>query len=194
MSNNSPTPKQQTACQQALTGFVRRSLDHTEAGYFSQPFDPEWRSPCELRQDGDVTHWQPLGQTQPLDFSGLANAVEAPIHQDIQDYYSLYWSGTLAGKTEEGHVSLIQIWNEEDFTRLIENLVGHLFHKVRARSPFTVFFANTEEDSEYFLSIDNESGVVLLEEPGRPPLKEIAPDLATFLNRVAPDNRTLEIF
>ena len=161
---------------------------------FRQSFDPEWRSPCEIEQQGDITIWQPQLQTEPLDFAGLANAVEAPIHQDIQDYYNLYWSGTLPGKTEEGNVSLIQMWNQDDFTRLLENLIGHLFHKIRAKAPFTVFFANTEEDSEFFLSIDNATGAVLLEEPGRPPLREIAPDLATLLNRVEPDNRPLDIY
>ena len=185
--------------QKALASFVERTLKASDTGEFTQPYDPEWPSPCEIRQEDDLTVWAPILRSQtplnePLDFSGLANAAEAPIHQDIQDYYSLLWSGTILGKTEEGPLSLIQMWNPDDFTRLLENLVGHLFYKIRAKAPFTVFFANTEEDSELFLSIDNDTGVILLEEPGQPPLREIAPNLATFLDRIEPDFREVEIF
>jgi SecY interacting protein Syd len=183
-----------TEAQNSLERFVTRAIESQPSGLFKQPFDKEWRSPCEVRQEGTDTLWRPIEQNGSLDFSGLANAAEASIHPDIQTYYNVYWSGTLLGKTKEGEVSLIQIWNEDDFTRLLENLVGHLFHKIRAKQPFTVFFANTEEDSELFLSIDNSSGVILLEEPGRPPLREIAPDLATFLDRVEPHQRTASIF
>ena len=184
----------QSSTEKALSGFVEKALAQQESGLFSQPFDQEWRSPCEIRQEGDNTLWQPTRQSEALDFSGLANAAEAPIHKDIQDYYNLYWSGTLNGKTDEGQVSLIQIWNPEDFTRLLENLVGHLFYKIRAKHPFTVFFANTEEDSELFLSIDNSSGAILLEEPGRLPIREVAADLTSFLNRIEPDTRKATIY
>ncbi len=180
--------------EQALEGFVSRAVAHTESGLFSQPFDPEWTSPCEVRQEEASTLWRPTPQTNKLDFSGLANAAEAPIHPDVIAFYNLYWSGTLQGRTEEGELSLVQIWNEEDFTRLLENLVGHLFHKIRAKQPFTIFFANTEEDSEFFLSLDNETGAVLLEEAGRPPLREVSPDLASFLNRIEPDSREAAIY
>lgn len=182
------------ATTKALSGFVSRSLALRDHALFQQPFDEEWRSPCEVRQEQTSTYWRPALQSKPLDFAGLANAAEQPIHPDIQSYYNLYWAGTLPGKTVEGELSLIQMWNEEDFTRLLENLVGHLFYKIRAKAPFTVFFANTEEDSEFFLSVDNDTGVVLLEEPGRPPIKELAPDLATFLNRIEPDNRDIEVY
>lgn len=188
------TEENLTPTQTALTAFVERAVANTQAGHFSQPYDEEWLSPCEVDVDGDRTLWRPARQTEPLDFSGLSNAAEAPIHQDIQDFYSMYWSGTLQGKTDEGNLSLIQVWNLEDFTRLLENLVGHLFHKIRAKQPFTIFFANTEEDSEFFLSVDNDTGVVLLEEPGRPPIREIAPNLTSFLSRIEPDSREVTIY
>ena len=183
-----------SAAQLALESFVARAVKHQPSNCFNQPFDEEWRSQCEFKQEADQTFWRPVPQTEPLDFSGLANAAEAPIHPDIQTYYSQYWAGTLLGKTEEGEVSLIQVWNPDDFTRLLENLVGHLFHKILAKQAFTVFFANTEEDSELFLSIDNSTGAILLEEPGRPPIREVAPNLADFLNRIEPDIREASIY
>ena len=176
----------------ALNSFIQRSLKATESGFFTSEFDPEWTSPCEFEHTDAISHWRPVQQNtispvQGLDFSGLANAVEAPIHKDIKSYYSSFWSGSLQGKTDEGQISLIQLWNQEDFERLIENLVGHLFMKNREKQPFTVFFATTEEHSELFLSIDNATGKVLLEEPGKPAVREVESDIVTFLSRIDAD-------
>ena len=40
-------------------------------------------------------------------------------------------------------------------------LIGHALAKRRARAPFSVFFACSEQDSELFLSVDNTTGEVL---------------------------------
>ncbi|MBQ63130.1 MAG: hypothetical protein CMQ19_13810 [Gammaproteobacteria bacterium] len=170
----------------ALTGLFQTALDMSGNEAFSTPFDPEWRSDCEVGQQGSNTLWRPMVQKPAVDFSGLANAVDAPIHPDISAYYGSFWAGNLESTSQEGHVSLIQLWNHEDFDRLIGNLVGHFMAKQRSRQPFTVFIANTEPDSELFLSVDNESGQVLLEEPATPPLKVVEKDLATFLERLSP--------
>ena len=167
-----------------MSNFIGRALSLTQSGRFVTEFDPEWRSACEIEQRGNEIHWKPCLQQDPVNFAGLANAVEQPIHSDIQSYYGLYWSGGLQARSTEGPVNLIQLWNPDDFDRLIENLVGHLFAKKQAGLPFTVFFATTDVDSELFLSIDNESGRVLLEEPGQPPLREVETDIASFLDRL----------
>jgi SecY interacting protein Syd len=86
--------------------------------------------------------------------------------------------------SREGRVSLIQLWNEKDFERLIGNLVGHYLEQSRADRQFTVFFATTEPDSELFLSIDNSSGHVMLEEPGKSPIRKIEENITNFLNRL----------
>ena len=168
----------------ALLNFIDKTLELNDAGHFVTDFDPAWRSECEFKQVGNTSRWKPCKQQKPVNFSGLANAAEAEIHADILAFYGAFWSGSLQGKSTEGPVSLIQLWNHEDFERLVENLIGHLLSKQRAKLPFTVFFATTEPDSELFLSIENRSGKILLEEPGQPPIREVDPDLTSFLNRL----------
>lgn len=163
-----------------------RSLAETPANRLASPWDPEWRSECELENDGDTVFWRPVIQHPAVNFDGLANAVEAPIHPDICAYFGSFWCGSLEARADDGHVSLIQLWNTEDFDRLIANLIGHLMAKQKQRQPFTVFFATTEPDSELFLSIDNASGKVLLEEPGRPPLRSVADTLPAFIDSLTP--------
>lgn len=171
----------------ALDAFMERALAAQTRGWFTAPFDDTWRSNCEIGEPVDgQCRWQPVRQSSPVDFSHLENALEFPIHDDIKTYYGRYWAGGIEAESHEGRLSLIQLWNNEDYERLIGNLIGHALAKRRAKDGFTVFFAPTEPDSELFLSIDNDTGAVLLEEPGKSPLREVETDIATFLDRLTP--------
>ena len=173
-----------------LKGFVARYTAEFPDLY--EIHDPQWRSPCEVGEphawpDGtQVVRWRPVARRYAEDFAGLENALETTIHPDIKAYYGAFWSGGLEARASEGHVSLILLWNPADADRLVENLIGHAMAKQRARAPFSVFFACTEANSELFLSVDNDSGRVLLERPGRKPLRTVAESLAAFLSELEP--------
>ena len=161
------------------------------------PYDPDWPSPCELgthwrtREDELLINWQPVRRALSVcDFAGLENALETTIHPDIKAYYSRYWSANVEMEAPDGHASLLFLWNESDVDRLIENLIGHALACQQSRSTYSVFFACTEDDSDLFLTINNESGVVQLEEPGKKPLREVSPTLAEFLSSLKPANTT----
>lgn len=177
------------AVSKALSLLIDKALSQTPSGYFEHgQYDPDWKSPCEIGgpdAEGNIL-WKPVKRREPVYFSGLEEALELMVHDDIKTYYSSFYSDSIEARSEEGRVSLIQLWNDEDFNRLKENLIGHYLAKKRLNQPFTIFFATTEKDSEYFLSIDNETGTVLLEEPGRDPLKEVDHNIAAFLSRLTP--------
>jgi len=179
-----------TSVTAALDAFITRYLERFPAIY--DAYDSEWRSPCELAapvRDAsgvEIVRWQPVRRQFADDFAGLERALEFPIHPDVKAYYGAYWSGGLEATAEEGHVSLLFLWNAEDADRLTENLIGHSLAKKRARSPFTVFFACTEPDSDLFLAVDNTTGVVVLERPGYKPIRQVADSLAEFLLRLEP--------
>ena len=80
---------------------------------------------------------------------------------------------------------MIQVWNEQDFERLSENLIGHALQKRRRREPLTLFVACTDE-SEFNLCVDNATGLVLLEQPGQAPKQTVAESLAQLLSRMEP--------
>jgi SecY interacting protein Syd len=174
----------------ALASFVTRYLDRYPT--LVDPFDAAWRSPCEIGEPyvdatgHELIAWRPLQRSFADDFAGLERALERPIHPDIKAYYGGFWSGGLEATAVEGHVSLILLWNPADAERLVENLIGHSLAKRRARSPFTVFFACTEADSDLFLSVDNDSGEVVLEAPGAKPIRTVAPSLTAFLGGIDP--------
>lgn len=170
----------------ALDKLMENAIRCDSTDYFSYTPDPDWPSPCEPSDSapGSEFHWQPVRRQEPLDFSGLEAAIGDDLHADIKAYYGSYYSDTIETTSHEGRVSLIQLWSDKDYERLVSNLVGHYLAKKRLRQTFTVFFATTEEDSEMFLSVDNTTGIIYLEEPGRAPLREVETDLASFLNRL----------
>ncbi len=161
----------------------------------ADPFDPEWRSACEtaeprLAPSGELeVPWQPLARTDAERFelfAPLERALEVTIHDDIKTYYGSYYAGGLETDGAEGPVSLLQLWNDSDAERLIENLLGHALAKQRAKAPYSVFFACTEINSELFLAIENHTGHVLLERPGYKPERTVAGSLAEFLSELTP--------
>lgn len=162
---------------------------------FETEHDPDWPSSCERGQpfrsaSGDWrTGWAPVSRLDsdglpPADFAGLAAALEAPIHSDFCAFFSSFWSAGLELQAPDGPVSLLQLWNPQDVDRLIENLIGHVLVQRRARAPLTLFFACTDPESDLILSLDNDSGSVLLERPGQQPLRTVASNLSDFLGRL----------
>ena len=120
----------------------------------------------------------------PADWSGLERALDVSLHSDVATFYGSFWSDAIPVCAEEGSATLIQVWNEQDFERLIENLIGHALQK-RRREPLTLFIACTD-DSEFNLCVDNATGSVLLEQPGQAPKHTVAEKLAELLARMEP--------
>lgn len=191
-----------------VTAALAEFMDHTLKAYpdLLAPFDPDWRSPCEIgtpfeTEQGTVIAWRPTRRnpaTVSEDFAPLERALEISIHPDIKAYYAAYWAAGLEAEAVDGHVSLLFPWNPEDVERLNENLIGHSLSKKAIRKNrwsrkvggrdrgMSIFFACTEPESELFLSVDNDSGAVLLEKPGSKPIREVASDLASFIATLVP--------
>ena len=175
---------------EALVTFV----DHYEKSHdtLAIEHDPAWPSPCELGEPYEengrlLTRWHPVRRHQAADdFASIERALEVTVHPDVRDYYAAFWSAGLEAEAPDGHVSLLQLWSPADGERLVENVVGHALAQRRAKAPFSIFFACTEEDSELFLSVDNETGQVVLEAPGKQPLRTIAASLCEFIDTLVP--------
>ncbi len=174
----------------ALDRLVRRYLVGCQRSSGSLPIqehDPAWPSECQVGEpDADgLIRWEPRERDTAADFSGLERALDVEIHPDTKSFYGSYWGSAMEFEAAEGSVSLIQIWNDDDFDRLVENILGHAMAKQRIKAPLTIFIASTDE-GELMLSVDNETGRVVLEEPGSQPIREISPSLADFLDGLEP--------
>ncbi|WP_341503469.1 SecY-interacting protein [Gallaecimonas sp. GXIMD4217] len=159
----------------ALEHLYRRLQSWPECWQW-QP-DPDWPSPCD-RGDG---HWQPVRQEPPGDFANVEQALGETLHPSIKAFFGAYYAEHLTVHHERGQVTLLGVWNEEDFRRLQENLIGHVLMKRRLGQPLTLFFACTDDD-DLLLSVDNLSGEVVLEPVGQEAREVVALSLAEFLD------------
>ncbi len=152
--------------------------------------DPEAPSPCEIGQPWVVdelyqTRWEPTLRDIASDFDGLERALELEIHPDIKTYYARYWADHVPVVAPDGDLTLLFVWNELDRDRLLENLINHAVACKHNKTPFSVFFASTEPDGEYYLTVDNTTGAVLVERPGHGPIRTAADSLSEFLATIS---------
>ncbi|MCV6589379.1 MAG: SecY-interacting protein [Marinobacterium sp.] len=174
---------------QALDQFIQRQ-QQLQPESPQVPLDSQWPSPCCLVEgaDGELSPWRPVRQQQTCDmFARLSEALEEPVHPSVISFYSRYWSDPLPARSEEGQLSLLQVWNSDDMERLRGNLIGHALAKRKQRQPLSLFFATTEPDGNYFLSVMNSDGTIWLEQPGKKPIRQLADSLAEFINRLEPE-------
>lgn len=150
-------------------------------------YDNDWPSDCyrDSGTTGDSVNWQPVKRSGAANFNDLETALEMKIHQDVVSYYSAFWSDNLNAKSSKGYLQLLQPWNQGDFERLQQNLVGHILMKRRLQQPETFFIALTDED-DFILTVHNTSGEVMLEQVGLLPKEVVAPNLAAFIQSLQP--------
>jgi SecY interacting protein Syd len=174
---------------QALDGFMQKYLlaakSHTQM--LLTEFDESWPSEClsSNNEEQGVVAWQPMKRQATVGFDDLSAALDMIIHPDLVSYYTSYWSNNLNAKTDQGNLQLLQAWNQDDFERLQQNLVGHVLMKRRLKQPETLFFALTDED-DFIITLGNDSGEVLLEQVGLLPREVLAPNLTTFIQSLQP--------
>ncbi|WP_421861915.1 SecY-interacting protein [Motiliproteus sp.] len=186
-NSENPTTATDSTLEQALDRFIEASI----ASWSELPqmeFDPQWPSPCYQDQADQAVpvSWKPVRQQQRSDmFERLQQALEEPIHPSIKSYYLSYWSDPLPAHSAQGELDLLFAWSEEDLERLRANLIGHALGRRRLKQPLSLFFGCTKPE-EYVLAVDNQSGAVVLEQPGRKGSDRIADSLATFIQQLRP--------
>lgn len=173
----------------ALDDFIRHYTLSLAPLY--EPWDPDWRSPCELAPpemlDGaEVVRWEPVRQDNPDVLTRVETALETTIHPDLKLWWGRWFSAHLSAHAPDGALTLLQVWNADDIERLIANQLGHALNQKRAKAPLALFFACPEDGSDLQLTVHNQTGEVLLEAPGRKPLRVVAPSLASFVDELVP--------
>lgn len=172
-----------------LDAFIERFETERQSSTSSTrvEYDPDWPSPCyrETGSPGDWVEWKPVAQQPSGDLKKVEQGLEIIIPESLHVFFGRYFSDNIAAKTERGNLELLFPWNEEDFERLQQNLIGHVLMKRRLGQPETLFFAVTDEE-DFILSIEIDTGAVVLEQVGLLPKETLAPDLATFVSSLKP--------
>ncbi|MCU4676080.1 SecY-interacting protein [Catenovulum sp. 2E275] len=170
----------------ALTDYFQRAIQQNgEHGQGIIEYDPDWQSPCQLtKYDDSRIFWQPQVRSREADLNNIEQALGLELNPDIKTFYCQFFAPTLESSWQGDKLSLIQVWNEQDFEILQENLLGHLMMKQKLKQSLTVFVAATDDD-EYLISVVNATGEVVLERVGCEPKQKLADNLAEFINQLS---------
>jgi SecY interacting protein Syd len=173
----------------AMQSFVAKLMDKVQRDNTALmiEYDEQWPSVCyqEHKEPGSLVKWQPMAQHETQDWQNLASALELDLHESVSQFFQTFWSHHLKAMHSNGPIELIQVWNAEDAQRLQQNMVGHILMKRRLKHPETLFFALTEQE-DVILSVENQTGAVVVEHLGKKPTQIIAEDLASFINSLNP--------
>jgi SecY interacting protein Syd len=147
--------------------------------------DDEMRpSPCRYDPHNSAL-WKYSARPQAADLHNIAAALACNFHPAIHAYYGYGFAGQISASFKGLAVTLVQPWNDEDFERLQENMVAHVMMLQRLKLPITLFLATVPNELQV-ISLDNETGAVVLEQLGQPKRWVLADSLPAFLQRLSP--------
>lgn len=142
-------------------------------------------SPCIVENREDEVLWLPQPFEPAATLEKVEAALELRLQPDAHRFYTQQYAGDMNAQFGEHRLSLLQVWSEEDFIRLQENLIGHLVTQKRLKLSPTLFLATTESEMT-MVSLCNVSGNVVLEQFGSDKRTLLAATLGNFLDALRP--------
>lgn len=140
---------------------------------------------CITRTGDDVVYWLPQPFTSSDKLEKIEKAMGITIRPELHHYFSTQYAGDMQVRFQQQNFSLIQIWSEDDFIRLQENLIGHLVTQKRLKLTPTLFIGTTDSEND-IISVCNISGEVILETFGQQKREVLCENLALFLSALTP--------
>ena len=132
-----------------------------------------------------AVYWKPFVRKSVGDFTNVEHALNIQLHADINPFYGRYFSAPLYFTSSWGEGELLQVWNQQDFEYLQQNVIGHLIMKQKLKQNPT-WFIGVLDDGDKMLTINNDDGSVWIEIPGEEPSVLLADSLASFIEQLLP--------
>ncbi|MCL1124359.1 SecY-interacting protein [Shewanella surugensis] len=137
-----------------------------------------------LTQDEPV-QWVSVIRDEAGNFDNLNQALKISLHTDIDALYGHYFSGPLMFDSSWGQGEILQVWNQNDFECLQQNIIGHLMMKKKLKQPLT-WFIGVFDENDTMITVNNDDGSVWIEKPGEVQSTCLADSLNDFISQLTP--------
>ena len=137
-------------------------------------------SPCVVKTDEDKVFWLTQIFSPESTLENVERAMELQLRPEAHQFYTTQFAGDMTAEWQGNALTLLQVWSLEDFTRLQDNLIGHLVTQKRLKLTPTVFLATTDSELD-LVSLCNVTGNVFLEQFGSKKRTILSPSLSEFL-------------
>lgn len=167
----------------ALTDFTRSYCENWVSKCGHPPASSELYgvpSPCVQQTACEEVFWLPQPFTLAKNLENIERALALRIQPSVIAWYTTQFAGDMDALFDGQPCTLLQVWSEEDFERVQENLIGHLVMKRRLKQSPTLFIATTPSELE-IVSVCNLTGNVILEKLGKKENRVLAATLEEFL-------------
>jgi len=172
----------------ALRGFTQRYVDLWQQKTGSAPCSEALfgvASPCAIRSSDDEVFWLPQPFPLKTELENVERAFDLQLRPEAHAFYTTQFAGDMSASYLDHDFTLVQVWSEDDFIRLQENLIGHLLTQKRLKLSPTIFLGTTESEL-MLVSLCNLSGEVVLEQFGSKKRTILSSSLAEFLTMLVP--------
>lgn len=184
------------AMENRMTNLVTRALLSFTQRYSNAYFQRYQTLPCShdlvglasvciQEQEDDKVYWQAQQRNSIASLASVEQGMELTLHPDIDPFYGTQYCADMPALWRDQALTLVQVWNKDDYVRLQENILGHLVMQRRLKQKPTVFIATTDDDMTV-ISICNLTGNVIRETLGRKHREVLCMDVVDFLNQLKP--------
>ncbi|WP_392552355.1 SecY-interacting protein [Orbus wheelerorum] len=171
----------------SLIFFTKRYIDIWQDTVNHNPKSSElygMPSPCIKDTIDLAIFWLPI-RPSPHTLNIVEEVINIRIHDDAHLFYGTQYAGDMKAQWNHLSLSLLQIWSDDDFSRLEQNIIAHLTMQKRLKRRPSIFIATTDDETE-IVSIDNQTGNVILEKLITNETDVLADDLDAFLSSLKP--------
>lgn len=171
----------------SLIQFTQRYIDVWQTMFNHNPKSSELygvASPCITNTTDLAVFWLPIRPSSHT-LNIVEEVINLTIHPDAHLFYSTQYAGDMLATFEHLSLSLVQVWSDDDFSRLEQNIIAHLMMQKKLKRRPSIFIATTDDETE-IIAIDNQTGKIVLEKLITNETDILADNLDTFLRNLKP--------